>query len=82
MQIFINDELESEPGSKFNYTTFGYSLLSFILEKSSGQTFEKLISEFKADLGLPNIFLDKADKIIPNRCRYYSNSENGPLKVG
>ena len=79
--MFIHDELESAPGSTFKYTTFGYSLLSFILEKCSEKTFETLISEFKVDLGLPSIFLDRSNEIVLNRSRYYSSCDKGALQV-
>ena len=80
LQMFINDKLLSEPGSEYNYTTFGYSLLSFVLEKSSGKSFEQLLSDFTSKLGLPHTRLDSFEDIILNRCQYYCKSEKGKLK--
>ncbi|XP_063682677.1 serine beta-lactamase-like protein LACTB, mitochondrial [Bolinopsis microptera] len=80
LQMFINDKLLFKPGSEYNYTTFGYSLLSNILEKSSGKSFEQLLSDFTSKLGLPHTRLDSFEEIILNRCQYYCKGDNGKLK--
>src|SRR4030095_2216363 len=43
--IFKDDQLESEPGTRFNYTTFGYTLLGVTIEGASGMTFEDYLRE-------------------------------------
>ncbi|ESO01155.1 hypothetical protein HELRODRAFT_175185 [Helobdella robusta] len=43
LQLFKRDELISEPGSKFNYSNHGYTLLSAVLEKSSKMEFKEML---------------------------------------
>ena len=43
--LFRNKPLEFTPGSKYNYSNSGYSLLGYIIEKASGQPYEKLMHE-------------------------------------
>ena len=42
---FINDPLEFEPGSDYRYSTFGFVLLSAVLEAASGQPFDVFVRE-------------------------------------
>ena len=80
LEIFIHDKLLFTPGTEFKYTTFGYSLLSFILEKFSEKSFRKLLSEFTSTLGLSNTRLDSFEDIILNRCQYYCKKDDCQLK--
>lgn len=41
--LFKTKPLEFTPGSKFSYTNSGYSLLGYIIEKVSGQSYESLM---------------------------------------
>ena len=43
--LFKNKPLEFTPGSKFSYSNSGYSLLGYIIEKASGQPYERLMRE-------------------------------------
>jgi len=45
LAAFIDDPLIAEPGTKTAYSSFGYVLLSRVLESVSGQTFEQLMEE-------------------------------------
>jgi CubicO group peptidase (beta-lactamase class C family) len=45
MALFNNKPLEFIPGSKFNYSNSGYSLLGYIIEKASGKAYERLMRE-------------------------------------
>ena len=70
--------MEFSPGSKFNYNNSSYFILGAIIEKVSGQTYEKYIAEniFKP-LGMNNSFYDMADKIIPQRVAGYKLTPEG-----
>lgn len=46
MPEFINDSLISEPGEEINYTSFGYVLLSAVIEVAGKKPLEELMSEF------------------------------------
>lgn len=42
---FAGDPLQFEPGQAYRYTTFGYVLLSAVLEAAAGRPFDALLSE-------------------------------------
>jgi CubicO group peptidase (beta-lactamase class C family) len=60
--IFESDSLLFEPGDQFKYTTYGYVLLSAVIEKVSGMPFLQFLeaSLFKP-VGLVSFSLDNAD---------------------
>ena len=73
LKIFKDDPLLSQPGTKFNYTTYGYSLLGCAIEGASGMTYEAYMQEYVfKPAGMPNTALDNAYVIIPNRARGYT----------
>ncbi|KAI1288035.1 Serine beta-lactamase-like protein LACTB, mitochondrial [Halotydeus destructor] len=74
LNMFKHDELVAEPGSKFVYTTFGWGLVSAIIEKAlpTGSKFESyLIDELRTKLGMHSTYLDQNDPLISNRANYY-----------
>lgn len=50
----LDQELQFEPGSRFQYSQLGYALLAQILETQSGLSFENLASNLFASLGMRN----------------------------
>lgn len=57
IEVFINDPLESDPGSSYSYSSFGYVLLSHLLEVVSDTSFDEYIQqELFAPRGITSIF--------------------------
>lgn len=73
LKLFKDDPLVAEPGTKYVYTTFGYTLISAVMETVlNGTSFEKhLIKVLRSDLGMKNTHLDEFEPIILNRSSYY-----------
>lgn len=71
LKIFQNDELFFEPGHGYKYTTYGWTLLSAVVEGAAGKPFTKVITKLFHDLGLENTYLDKNDPIIYKRGKNY-----------
>ncbi len=73
LSIFKDDPLEHEPGTRFTYSTFGYTLLGVVIEGASGMTFEDYLRErvFKP-AGMQHTYVDDLYEIIPNRARGYT----------
>jgi serine beta-lactamase-like protein LACTB, mitochondrial len=70
LSIFKDDPLESEPGTRFNYTTLGYTLLGVTIEAASGMTFEAYMREhIFRPAGMQHTYVDDIYAIIPNRAR-------------
>ncbi len=57
---YASNNLEFEPGSKFSYNNSGYFLLGAIVEKVTGQTYEKALKERILDpVGMKNTGYDQ-----------------------
>lgn len=73
LSVFQNDPLDFLPQTKFGYSSYGYTLLSAVIEGASGQDFlvfmEKEVFE---PLKMSNSSADDNRKIIPNRTSFYS----------
>jgi serine beta-lactamase-like protein LACTB, mitochondrial len=64
-------KLKSFPkGTKYFYTTYGFTLLSAVLEKCSNEdSFQNLLLKFFEILGLNETYIDENDPLIMNRSK-------------
>lgn len=69
LEIFKNDNLVAKPGTKYYYSTYGFTLTSAVLEKVSGQPFQTLLKKLFTSLGMNQTSIDQKFKIVPNRAR-------------
>jgi CubicO group peptidase (beta-lactamase class C family) len=70
--IFKDWELTAEPGSRFNYSSYGYNLLGAVIEGASGLSFaDYMTGHIWRPLNMKSTRMDIADEIIPNRTRGY-----------
>jgi len=68
-------KLEFKPGEKFNYSNTGYVMLGAIIEKVSGQSYEKYLDEnVFTPLGMKNSGYDSPTKILANRASGFESS--------
>ncbi len=72
LDIFKDDPLMFEPGTRYSYTSYGWNLISAVMENASGEEFLSFMKEkvFKP-LGMKSTFADHITPIIKNRSRYY-----------
>jgi CubicO group peptidase (beta-lactamase class C family) len=72
MMLFKEEPLLQEPGAKFHYTTFGYSVLGCAIEGASGMSYEDYLrSHIFQPAGMIQTGLDHTRMLIPNRARGY-----------
>ena len=70
--IFQDFDLVAEPGTRYNYSTYGYNLLGAVIEAASGESYGDYIQKYIfAPLGMENSRMDSPQDIIPNRVRGY-----------
>lgn len=70
--IFSNDSLLFEPGSQFAYSSYGFNLLSAVIEGASGEDFLSYVQrEVFSPLGMTSTIPDKNDSIIVSRTSFY-----------
>ncbi|MEK7794630.1 MAG: serine hydrolase domain-containing protein [Candidatus Hydrogenedentota bacterium] len=74
LPIFENDPLLFEPGTKYHYTTYGYTLLGEIAQRAGGyREFGDLMRELIwAPAGMNDTRLELVGEIVPHRVRGYS----------
>jgi CubicO group peptidase (beta-lactamase class C family) len=81
VKIFENDPLVSPPGTKFNYSSYGYNLLSAVVESASGENFLAYMQKHVfAAMGLAHTAADQNTQIVEQRSRFYEKEKDGTLE--
>ncbi len=71
LPVFIDAPFQSEPGQVETYTSYGYVLLSRLVEAISQQSFEQYLQEaLFSPLGIQSIHLDQSEALT-NEVQYY-----------
>jgi len=79
LDIFMNDTLLFEPGTNYSYSSYGFNLLSAIMEAASGEEFLHLMQTRVFDpLGMTQTVAEHMDSLIMYRAGYYDSS-NGKV---
>src|SRR6266404_4772130 len=80
---FRDKPLEFQPGEKWNYSNSGYVLLGYLIEKISGEAYEKFVQEnIFNPLGMKDSGYDSNTAIILRRASGYSPGKDGPANAG
>ena len=78
LKIFENDPLVSPPGTAFHYSSYGFNLLSAVIESASGEEFVSYLQQHVfTPLGLIDTTADQNSAIIPQRSRLYDLEKDG-----
>jgi serine beta-lactamase-like protein LACTB len=78
LEIFQDDSLLFEPGDRFSYSSYGWNLISAVIESASGQEFLPFMQEHVfGPLGMAHTVADYTDSIIPHRTRFYQRNQDG-----
>jgi CubicO group peptidase (beta-lactamase class C family) len=78
LAIFERDSLLFEPGTRYNYSTYGFNLLSAVVEGAAGEPFLAYMRRHVfAPLGLRSITAEHTDSLIPWRARFYDRGRDG-----
>jgi CubicO group peptidase (beta-lactamase class C family) len=72
LAIFQDFSLVAKPGTRYNYSSYGYNLLGAVIEGASGRSYGDFIKErIFEPLGMENSRMDDPVALIPNRVRGY-----------
>jgi serine beta-lactamase-like protein LACTB len=78
LKFFADEPLLFQPGTKFNYSTHGYTLVGCVIEGASG---EKYVDYMREDIfgpaGMAATQADDHYTVIPYRTRFYSKDKAG-----
>lgn len=77
VMTFANDDLIFEPGTNYNYSSLGYSLLAALIESVTGLGFEGYLKkEIFSVADMKNTKVDKQREIIFERTKGYEKAPN------
>lgn len=83
LNIFKDRELLFEPGTQYNYTTYGYTVLGVIVESASGQKFEEYLQKNIWDkAGMANTGVVKYGQKKTNQSSLYQQNSKGKNRQG
>jgi serine beta-lactamase-like protein LACTB len=72
LDIFKDDSLLFQPGTRFSYSSYGWNLISAVLEEASGDDYLHFMrTRVFEPLHLVHTRPDVLDTLIPHRTRYY-----------
>ncbi len=80
LKIFEADDLIAEPGTRYNYSTYGFVLLGRILEGASGADYlDYMRANIFGPAQMSTMYADDTFAVIPNRTRGYVRWANGTV---
>jgi CubicO group peptidase (beta-lactamase class C family) len=80
LKFFAEDPLVTQPGTHFNYSTQGYTLVVCAIEGSSGNAYADYVREHVlVPAGMLQTRPDDRFAIIPLRTRFYSKDKSGAV---
>jgi CubicO group peptidase (beta-lactamase class C family) len=81
LRKFAADPLLHEPGTKYHYTTYGYSVLGCAIEGASGMSYEKWLEDrVLATVGMCSTAPDTGRGISARRALGYRKTEAGEVE--
>jgi CubicO group peptidase (beta-lactamase class C family) len=80
---FRDKPLDFEPGEKWNYSNSGFVLLGYLIEKISGDTYEKFVQDnIFTPLAMKDSGYDSNSAVIAHRASGYVSGKNGIENAG
>lgn len=76
LERFIDDPLVFEPGTGYLYSSYGWVLLSAVMEKAAGKPFQKLMQEAWDDLEMGQTTFEVSGEDYPGRSIPYTWKNN------
>lgn len=77
IERFKNKPGDFKPGEKFDYNNNGYILLGYVIEKTSGQSYEAFLRDnIFLPLGMTNSGYDRHEPVIKNRAAGYQRADD------
>lgn len=80
LTIFSADSLLFEPGTRWSYSSYGWNLVSAVVEGAAREPFLAYMRRgVFADAGLSDIVADQVDSLVSYRTRYYQKAADGAI---
>jgi serine beta-lactamase-like protein LACTB, mitochondrial len=81
LQVFAADPLVAKPGTKFNYSTYGYTVVGCVLEGAAARKYMDYVREnvFRP-AGMEHTREDEFSVIVAHRSRWYHKDASGAVR--
>src|SRR5437588_4889577 len=81
--IFASDPLLFEPGTKFSYSNYGYTVVCCVIEGASGRSYYDYVHEHVLiPAGMTHTIVDNVFTIVPHRARGYHGHGDSLANAG
>ena len=81
LQVFAGDPLVAEPGTKFHYSTYGYTVLGCVLEDAASKKYADYVKENVFEpAGMAETQADNFFAVVPHRSRWYHKDKSGVVE--
>jgi len=81
LQIFAGDPLVAKPGTKFHYSTYGYTILGCVLEGAASEKYMGFVKENVFEpAGMEETQVDNFFAVVPHRSRWYHEDKAGVVQ--
>ncbi|MGH7482768.1 MAG: serine hydrolase domain-containing protein [Longimicrobiales bacterium] len=81
LEIFAADSLLFRPGTDYSYSTYGWNLVSAVVQDAAGEPFlEFMRREVLAPVGMRQTVPDYAFRIVSDRASFYHRDSEGRLR--
>jgi CubicO group peptidase (beta-lactamase class C family) len=81
LKVFAADELVAKPGTKFHYSTYGYTVLGCVLEGAAAEKYVNFVKEnIFEPAGMEETQADNFFAIVPHRSRWYHKDKSGAVQ--
>jgi serine beta-lactamase-like protein LACTB len=81
LQFFANDPLVAKPGTKFQYSTHGFTLVGCAIEGASSRKYVDFVRDnVFVPAGMTHTRWDDHFSIIPYRTQFYSKAKSGEVR--
>ncbi|RKG92363.1 class A beta-lactamase-related serine hydrolase [Corallococcus terminator] len=78
LSLFQDDPLLYEPGTKYTYSSYGWNLVSAVVEGAAQEEFLRYLQRSVFEpLGMRHTLADHAQQLIAHRTRFYANGPMG-----
>ena len=82
LEIFKDDPLLHAPGTRYAYSSYGWNLISAVVEAAAGEQFlAHMHGRVFAPLRMTSTAPDKNDSLIPDRTRFYERAPRGKFRL-
>ncbi len=81
LKVFKSDPLIHEPGTKYVYSSYGFNLVSVVVEKAAGEPFlDYMDRQIFVPLRMTRTVADRTERIIEGRTGFYFRNRKGEIR--